>query len=369
MHLLSDQVQELPLSPGVYLMKDRQGHIIYIGKAKQLRRRVQSYFRPSTPHSPKVKRLVKHIHDLEHICTDTEFEAFMLECRMIKEWKPLYNKKMKNPLAYSYIVITSKSDLRQIEVTYEPAKDTDRANYDLSFGPYTSRSTVERAVQGLKEAYRMLCSHPQGKSSAPCLNYSLGLCIGVCTGGEAVEQYNAVVDRFIALLSGVNDDILSEMEQMMNEAAARYDFEQAAKIRDYITAIQALLQKERVMKFAAANRRIAVLEPISEGISKLLLLQGSRLLCGIRLMTDGSSHAELFDTVRAAVLQGFGAERLMPAAMIGRHEIDEAQIIYSYLQSSTCRHVLIPEEGLSPGGEAILDDTLHELLDLQHAAY
>ena len=114
---MKTKIQELPLSPGVYLMRDSRGTVIYVGKSKSLKKRVQSYFYNNKSHSPKVKRLVQHVKDLEHIVTDTEFEAFMLECRLIQDIKPMYNRKMKNPLGYSYIVLRQKRDWRWLEFT------------------------------------------------------------------------------------------------------------------------------------------------------------------------------------------------------------------------------------------------------------
>jgi len=140
-------------------MKDGLGHIIYVGKAKQLKRRVKSYFQNSKSHSPKVKQLVRNIKDLDIILTDTEFEAFMLECKLIKEIKPMYNRKMKNPQAYTYIVIEADDKMRSLEITYDPADQ--KGNH--IWGPYTSRSTVERAVQGIKESSKILCSNPSFK--------------------------------------------------------------------------------------------------------------------------------------------------------------------------------------------------------------
>jgi len=354
---LSEKVADLPLSPGVYLMKDSLGHIIYVGKAKQLKKRVQSYFYNSKGHSPKVKKLVSNIRDLDYILTDTEFEAFMLECQFIKEIKPMYNRKMKNPLAYTYIVIRNHGGRRKIEVTYEYSEDKD----SLNFGPYTSRSTVERAVQGIMECQRIVCSSPHSKRKH-CLNYSLGLCIGMCAGGEALEKYNEIIDRVIALLNGRDTSILDVLENRMNEAAARFDFEVAAKFRDLYGAVQSLLQKEQVIGFTEENKNIVVLEPVNEYTLKLILIKGSRILFRTRLETLSLEYQQLYKTVQSAISEHFKNVPYEFSGEISRHKLDEAQIIYSYLKSNSGSYLIIPEEWLTLNTSADLDEGIEKLL-------
>lgn len=339
-------------------MKDGLGHIIYVGKAKQLKRRVQSYFQNSKSHSPKVKQLVRNIKDLDIILTDTEFEAFMLECQIIKDIKPMYNKKMKNPQAYTYIMIGADDQIRSLEITYDPA---DVEGHQV-FGPFTSRSTVERAVQGIKESTRILCSNPSFKNSL-CLNYSLGLCIGMCAGGEAAVQYNKIIDRIIGLLNGTDSSILTDMKQRMTEAAENYDFETAAKYRDYIGAVRFLINKEKVIEFAEANQNIVILEAMNEQTLKLILLKGNRILSHTKLQYDQPDITGLQAVVTTAIIEVFNQESGSDEhTVISRHEIDEAQIIYSYLKSSSCSYIVIPEEWLTAQNHSSLYTAVDELL-------
>ncbi|WP_339317150.1 GIY-YIG nuclease family protein [Paenibacillus sp. FSL R10-2734] len=355
---LSEKLKSLPLTPGVYLMKDGLGHIIYVGKAKQLKRRVKSYFQNSKSHSPKVKQLVRHIKDLDIILTDTEFEAFMLECKLIKEIKPMYNRKMKNPQAYTYIVIGANDKMRSLEITYDPPANQ---KGNQIWGPYTSRSTVERAVQGIKESSRILCSNPSFKNSL-CLNHSLGLCIGMCAGGDAAIQYNAIIDRVIGLLNGTDASILEEMDQRMAVAAEQYDFETAAKYRDYIGAISFLIHKEKVIEFAEENQNIAILEAMNEQTLKLILLKGNRILSHTKLEYDQPDITHLQAVITSAIVDTFHGELDQVSAAISRHEIDEAQIIYSYLKSSSCSYIIVQEDWLSADNPSRLDIAVDELL-------
>jgi len=235
-----EKIKNLPSSSGVYLMKDSLQSIIYVGKSKNLKSRVSSYFVNSTSHSPKVVKLVKNVKDFEYILTDTEFEAFMLECKLIKEIKPIYNKKMKSPLSYTYIKIDK--DYNNIELSRNSVKD----DGNFYFGPYTSKSTVEKGLQAIEEYYKIKCSGNYKKASA-CLNYSLGSCIGYCFDNSAKERYKEILCEIKDILNRTNKSILKEMELNMNVYSEKFDFETAAKYRDYITVINSLINKEKVI--------------------------------------------------------------------------------------------------------------------------
>lgn len=361
--LLADKVKALPLTPGVYLMKDSRGAIIYVGKAKRLKRRVASYFQQSRSHPPKVRMMVGHIRDLEYRETDTEFEAFMLECRLIKELKPMYNKKMKSPQAYTYLRFTEQDGLLRMDTAYSP----DEADGSQCFGPYTSRHTVERAILGMKETMHILCSHSR-RGPSYCLHYSLGLCLGMCKDGDqdAAEQYNRIMGQIIHTLEGKDTSILEAMERKMEEAAARFDFETAAKFRDYQKAVQSLLQKARVIHFAEANRSIAVLEAMENSRAKLIVLQGSRIIhTSVYGLESGRTEAMLHaasEAVQASLCMA-AASGAASVRAVTRDDIDEAQIIYSYLKSGGAGHAVIRKEWLKPGGEKALKDALGRSLE------
>ncbi|AKG35302.1 GIY-YIG nuclease family protein [Paenibacillus durus] len=356
---MKDKIASLPTSPGVYLMKDSLGGIIYVGKSKNLKKRVQSYFYNLRSHPKKVKQLVGHIKDLEHRVTDTEFEAFMLECRLIQELKPMYNKKMKNPLAYTYIVIKSSAGLRRIEITNNPDANDDH----VVFGPYTAnRNSVERAVQGIQECYKIACTHSRFSGSA-CLNHSLGLCLGMCLGGEAVNEYNRILDRFIALLGGSDRGLYEEMQQRMQEAAGQYDFETAAKYRDYMESVDFILNKEKVIGFTEENRNIVIFEYLSEDTIKLFLVKRNVILHREKLTIGPSGMEPLHARIKSLIMNSFRTDSALQSSKISREEIDEAQIIYSYLQGSTCQYLFIPEEWLEFGDHPDIDEALHTYLN------
>jgi excinuclease ABC subunit C len=362
---LKERVKALPLTPGVYLMKDSLGNIIYVGKAKQLRKRVQSYFVKNSGHSPKTRVLVSHIRDLEVRHTDTEFEAFLLECRLIKELRPAYNRKMKNPEAYTYITLrrAKENGMRSFSVSYSP-EDTVGLR---RFGPYSSRGTVERALGGMKECLRIICSNPSG-GRGPCLNHSLGRCIGMCAGGQAVEAYEAIVDRIVLFLEGQSTDIPELMEKRMVEAAERFDFEAAARYRDENRAVRYLLQREKMISFAETGHISVVLEEMDGGWAKLFLIKGNRLLLNHRLSLTGAEQerSALSGEIAALVQSAYGSAGGDKQNPITRFDVDEAQIIYSYLQSAAACSRQLNEAWLGQNADPVLlEEAAAQLLEDQ----
>ncbi|MGG6313063.1 GIY-YIG nuclease family protein [Paenibacillus macerans] len=353
--VIQNKLRELPASPGVYLMKDAAGGVIYVGKSKNLKQRVRSYFHESRARSAKVERLVHNVKDLEIRLTDTEFEAFMLECRLIHELKPVYNKQMKSPLGYVYLAIRDKQGSWRMEVTGEPENEPNLA----CFGPFTAkRNTVEQAVQGIREYLKIACSKPASAGRAPCLNHSLGLCLGTCLGGEAVRINNERVGRFIAVLDGSDPSLYEELAESMREAAERYDFEGAARCRDALRSIDLLLHQEQIVGFTVQSRNIAILEPLSETEAKLFLVRRNRVLFSEKVGLSAYGNKAIRAVLVEQALSCFTRRRSPLQDKLTREEIDEAQIIYRYVQSSSCRHVLIPEEWITAADYARVE---HEL--------
>lgn len=354
---LKEKAKKLPASPGVYLMKDSQGHIIYVGKSKNLKSRVQSYFQNSRNHSSKVLKLIKHLKDFDIIQTDTEFEAFMLECQLIKEIKPLYNKLMKSSQAYTYIRILMNNGTSRLElVNHIDEKDGSRY-----FGPFSSKSTVEKAIKGLKEYFKIECSNPTNRHT-PCLNYSLGLCIGMCFDYSAVERYQQIIERVIALFSGTDTSILVHMEQKMTQASQDFDFEKAAKLRDYCEAIKSLLKKEKVIEFTINNKNIVVFEFVDSANLKIFLIKRNKVLFKQLYKINGRGMEQLGQSIRENILTYFNSSGQPSNLDINKDEIDEAQIIYSYLQSNACQYLIIPEYWLYTENHPNIDRAINELV-------
>ena len=355
---LKEKIKELPASPGVYLMKDSPGSTIYVGKSKNLKSRVSSYFQSSKAHSPKVVKLVRNIKDFDYMLTDTEFEAFMLECKLIREIKPFYNKLLKSPRSYTYIKISIGEKYPTIEISGE----SDNNDRSLYFGPYTSKNTVERGLQSIKEYFRILCAGSPQRPS-PCLNHSLGLCIGVCLDSTSREQYLSIVDKIIRLLSGTDKSLLEAMEASMDNAAEKLDFEKAAKLRDYIGAVSYLVGKAKVVEYTKENKNIVVVEPLEDDSLKLFLIKGNKVLFSEKYSTAACDFEKLRLVLKDNILTHFNNTTEDKAIQIKKEDIDEAQIIYSYLnsKSSSCKHVTIPQKWLNESIGKNLDTAINRL--------
>lgn len=356
---LKDKIKKLPSSPGVYLMKDSLSTIIYVGKSKNLKNRVGSYFQNSKSHSPKVVKLVKNLKDFEYILTDTEFEAFMLECKLIKELKPAYNRQMKNPKSYSYVKVKLNKENPNIELSDEASTE----DGNLYFGPYTNKNTVERALQGIKEFYKILCNNKGGKASS-CLSYSLNLCIGMCLYDNSKKQYSIILDKILKLLNGTDKIIISEMEAKMNNASEIFDFETAAKYRDYITAVNYLVNNAKVVEFTKENKNIVLIESLSNTIFKLFLIRGNKILFKEKYKLDNFDSYEFKNILKNNVLYYFSDEATKNPVEVGKEQLDEALIIYTYLKnkSNNCRHIFISEKWLKASNNINIDKSFNKLL-------
>lgn len=356
---LKEKINSLPKLPGVYLMKDYQDSIIYVGKSKKLKSRVGSYFQNSKSRSPKVEKLTKHLKDFDYIITDTEFEAFILECKLIKEIKPLYNKQMKSPMSYPYIRINMDEKFPYIEISDE----YDNNDGSLYFGPYTNRNTVENGILGIKECCRILCTGTS-KRTSPCLNYSLGLCIGMCLEDADMDQYFLVLDRIANHLRGIDKSILEEMDYMMNSACERFDFENAARYRDYIGAVSYLINSANAVGFAEENENIALVEYMSDGIFKFFLIKGNRILFSEKYPAAELGLKKLKSILADNILYIFKSGNSVNSAKISKEEVDQAHIIYNYLKNNekTCRHFIVPDSWIENQDKESISEAICMLL-------
>jgi len=240
------QLKVLPDKPGVYLMKNTLGEIIYVGKAKMLKNRVRQYFQNSKNHSEKVKAMVKHIAEFEYIVTDSEMEALILECNLIKKYRPRYNILLKDDKHYPFIKVTINEDFPRVFMTRILAKDG--AKY---FGPYTDVNSIYETIELIKNIFPIrTCKRlikEKGEKIRPCLNYHIGLCNSPCGGYISKDEYGKIVKDVTDLLSGKDKDIVKKLKEQMEEAAESLEFEKAAALRDKISALQKITEKQKII--------------------------------------------------------------------------------------------------------------------------
>lgn len=240
-------LKNLPSKPGVYLMKNSLGEVIYVGKAKILKNRVKSYFQNSKNHSEKVRVMVKHIAEFEYIVTDSEMEALILECNLIKKYSPRYNILLKDDKFYPFIKITINDDFPRVFVTRNYSKDGSRY-----FGPYTNGTAVYETINLINKIFPLrtckLLIKEGGEKVRPCLNYHIKKCFGPCGGYINKEEYGKMIKDVIDILSGRDNTVLKVLQSEMEEASLNLEFEKAADLRDKIIAIKAIVEKQKIFK-------------------------------------------------------------------------------------------------------------------------
>jgi excinuclease ABC subunit C len=251
---LWEKAKMLPLLPGVYIIRDKAGEIIYIGKAKRLRTRVSQYFREGVPHDAKVTKMISHAFEFDVIVTQSEFEALVLECSQIKQHKPKYNILLKDDKGYSYVKVTREKWPR---LSAALQKDDENADY---YGPFTSSFAVREMVEAASDVFRLpRCTRrfPQdiGKGR-PCLNAHIGKCMAVCSGKIRNEDYREAVESALHMIRHGQADIMKTLKARMEDAAQRLDFERAALIRDQLAAIEKVSRGQKVVRSEVAEQDV-----------------------------------------------------------------------------------------------------------------
>lgn len=241
------QLKILPDKPGVYLMKNSLGEIIYVGKAKVLKNRVRQYFQNSKNHSEKVKAMVKNIAEFEYIVTDSEMEALILECNLIKKHSPKYNISLKDDKFYPFIKITTNEDFPRVFITRNFAKDGNKY-----FGPYPNAGAVHETIKLIRKIFPLrTCKKlifENGKHTRPCLNYHIKKCNAPCEGHISKDEYKRMIDEIVDVLSGRDRSLINKLKNDMQEASMNLEFEKAASFRDKILAIESIAEKQKVFK-------------------------------------------------------------------------------------------------------------------------
>ena len=241
------QLKILPDKPGVYLMKNSLGEVIYVGKAKVLKNRVRQYFQSSKNHSEKVKAMVKNIAEFEYIVTDSEMEALILECNLIKKYSPKYNISLKDDKFYPFIKITTNEDFPRVFITRNFAKDGNKY-----FGPYPNAGAVHETIKLIRKIFPLrTCKKfivEGGKHTRPCLNYHIKKCNAPCEGHISKEDYKKIINEIIDVLNGKDKTLINTLRDEMQQASMNLEFEKAASLRDKILAVQNIAEKQKVFK-------------------------------------------------------------------------------------------------------------------------
>lgn len=330
---LEEQLKTLPGKPGVYIMKDSHDEIIYVGKAISLKNRVRQYFQSSKNHSIKVKSMVKQIADFEYIVTDSELEALILECNLIKKHRPRYNVLLKDDKTYPYIKVTVQEPYPRIIMTRRVMKDG--AKY---FGPYTSSYAVKHTIEAIENIYPIrLCRKKideKGIEERPCLNYHIQRCMGPCTGNVDIGQYGEMIKEVLHILDGKQDQLLEKLEEQMKIAAEKMEFEKAGKIRDQLWALQQIAEKQKIVSTSMMDQDvIAFARGIDEVCVQIFFVRKGKLIGREHFMLNGVQGMERKDIMTQFVKQFYGGTPFIPKEILLQEEIDEVEIIEQWLST------------------------------------
>lgn len=355
---LIETLKQLPKRPGVYQMIDSLGNVIYVGKTKNLKNRVSQYFKNQKGRDPKVAEMIDNICRFNYFVTDTELDAFIEECRLIKEIQPRYNRQMKNDRKYVYIKISAEQFPKVTKVT---TKAEDGALY---FGPFTSAHQVDTTLQFLNDNYpiRKCVSPSIEKKVDGCLFRQLGSCLGVCTGLISPVEYGVHIENICLLINGNDRSAVQGLVKKLEESIENLKFEKAALYRAYYLGLKHVIGKQRLIQSSSKNRNILAVEFIDTDQAKLFLIKGNMLLYRNVINTGTSDSIEFRDSLKEMMRDKFVSNK-RDINQLTQQEIDEAQIICSYLKKNRSRIISfwIPSSHLK-GESPRLDATVLKII-------
>ena len=306
------QLKILPDNPGVYLMKNNLGEIIYVGKAKNLKNRVRQYFRNSKNHSEKVRAMVKNIAEFEYIITDSEIEALILECNLIKKHSPKYNISLKDDKFYPFIKITTNEDFPRVFITRNFAKDGNKY-----FGPYTNGAAVYETINLIRKVFPIrTCKRSiteDGERTRPCLNFHINKCNAPCGGYVSKVDYGKMINSVIDILNGKDKDVTKELKENMEEAANNLEFEKAASYRDKILAIDTLVQKQKMFKITDEDEDfINIYSDEKDSCVQVFFLREGKVTGREHFMIENTSGEEESEVISKFIVSFYSGASKIP---------------------------------------------------------
>jgi len=329
---IKQQLSSLPSKPGVYLMFNSANKVIYVGKAMSLKNRVRQYFHASGNRTPKVNAMISHIFRFEYIVTDTEIEALILECNLIKKHDPKYNILLRDDKTYPYIKVTINEEYPRVMKTRQVLKD--KAKY---FGPYTVLDKINEVLGIIKEAYPIRdCSKNIARMLArkerPCLNYHIGKCMGPCKSYKAKKEYLEMIDEIIMLLSGKNQELIKQIEAKMKESATKLNYELAAKCRDQLIALDRIKEKQKINSDKLVNQDyVAIASDGSLACVQIFFVRDGKLIHREHFTLTDEYVNERKNTISAFIKQYYNATFDIPKEIFIEEPIEEQEIIDSWL--------------------------------------
>ncbi len=346
---IQEQLKKLPAEPGVYLMKDENNKIIYVGKAISLKNRVRQYFQSSKNHSSKVKSMVKNIKSFEYIITDSELEALILECNLIKKYRPKYNVLLRDDKTYPYIKVTVNEDFPRVLKVRRVLRD--KAKY---FGPYTNVEAVNDTLDVIRNIYPIRTCNVDieraiKSNMRPCLNLHIKRCVGPCTGNVSKEEYNKMIEEILLFLSGKEETLIEILKEKMNKCSMEFNFEEAALYRDKIINLQDMMQKQKIdVSTDDVNQDIiAMAYNDEEACVQSFFIRHGKIVGREHFILEGTKDSSKESILSSFVKQFYMKAEYIPKEIIIECEIEDQVVLEEWLSNIKGQKVFIrvPQKG------------------------
>lgn len=346
---IQEQLKKLPSEPGVYLMKDENDKVIYVGKAISLKNRVRQYFQSSKNHTSKVKSMVKNIYKFEYIITDSELEALILECSLIKEYRPKYNVLLRDDKTYPYIKVTVNEDFPRVLKVRQVIKD--KAKY---FGPYTNTTAVNDTLEIIRNIYPIRTCNIDIERAIknkvrPCLNKHIKKCVGPCTGEVSKEEYSKMIEEIILFLSGKEEHLIDLLKEKMNKCAMEFNFEDAAMYRDKIKSLEEMTQKQKIDSITSDLNQdiIAMARAHDEACVQVFFIRNGKIVGREHYILEGVMDSTRESILSSFVKQFYMAQDYIPKEILIESDIEDSFILEEWLSDKKGQKVFIrvPQKG------------------------
>jgi len=344
-NVITEQLNQLPLSPGVYLLRDAEGTILYVGKAANLRHRVRSYFGAGQKLSPKLQRMVARVNDLDFFLTATEQEALILELNLIKRHRPRYNVRLKDDKTFPYLKINSNEDWPGIYITRR--LEQDGGHY---FGPFASAKSVRQTLKIIRGIFPFRsCSKPiTGTDSRPCLWYHVGKCLAPCIDAVRKEEYTEVIKQLILFLEGKQEKVIQGLEKQMDKAAKALEFERAALLRDQIQAINKVIEGQRIAATVRGEQDVvAFAQDKDQAYVQVFFIRSNKLIGRESFVLQGTRSEEPPQIMTSFIKQFYHSAASIPPLLLLQHPIEDKPVIEDWLKGKrgTNISIQVPQRG------------------------
>ena len=344
---IEEELKKLPSKPGVYLMHDEKDNIIYVGKAISLKNRVRQYFQSSRNKGAKIEQMVTHIRRFEYIVTDSELEALVLECNLIKEHRPKYNTMLMDDKGYPFIKVTVNEAYPRVMLARTMQKD--KAKY---FGPYTSAGAVKDTIELVRKIYNIRnCNRNLPKDigkERPCLNYHIKQCKAPCQGYISEEDYRKSIDQVMRFLNGHYDEVLRDLETKMQEASAHMEFERAIEYRELLGSVKRIAEKQKITDSRGEDRDIlAVAKDAEDAVVQVFFIRGGRLIGRDHFFLRNSSDSTKGELLASFIKQFYAGSPFIPGELMTHEELEEQELLEEWLTKKREHrvHIRVPKKG------------------------